>query len=437
METAEIRRRFIAHFHSREHTVVPSASLLFDDPNLLFVGAGMVPFAKYFVGQEQAPYKRAVSVQKCLRTLDIDEVGKKSRYGTFFQMCGNFSFGDYFKEQAIGYAWSLLTTSQDEGGFGIEPERLWVTIYKDDDEAAQLWQSVAGVPDERIVPLGMADNYWSMGIPGPAGPDSEIFIDRGPEYGREGGPAVDDDRYMELWNLVFMQHERGEGDDKDDFAILGDLPAKNIDTGMGLERMAQVLQGVDNLYEIDEVYPVIDAAAQMAGKEYGALSQHDSAHSHPDDVRLRVVSDHVRSALMLIGDGVSPGNEGRGYVLRRLLRRAVRSMRLLGVDEPALPTLLPVSMERMQQSYPELERDFERISEIAYREEDAFRATLKAGTAIFDTAVSENRRAGRQEISGGQAFQLHDTYGFPVELTLEMAAEQGLTVDEHGFRQLM
>jgi len=437
METAEIRRRWLAFFESKGHAVVPSSPLLYDDPNLLFVNAGMVPFKPYFLGQETPPWQRATSVQKCLRTGDIEEVGKTSRHGTFFQMNGNFSFGDYFKADAITFAWELLTTSQAEGGYGLAKERLWATVYHDDDEAADLWLTLTQIPAERIVRRGMADNFWSMGVPGPCGPCSEIFYDRGPDYGVEGGPAVDEDRYMEIWNLVFMQNVRGEGNGKDDFPILGDLPAKSVDTGMGLERLASVLQGVDNLYEIDEVYPVLDKAAELTGKQYGAKSAHDAAHSDPDDVLLRIVADHVRSSLMLIGDGVTPGNEGRGYVLRRMLRRAVRSMRLLGFDEPCLPQLLPVSMGRMKASYPELETDFARISQIAYAEEQAFRHTLAAGTTLLDSAVARARQAGQTTLAGDQAFALHDTYGFPIDLTLEMAAEQGLQVDEDGFRRLM
>ncbi len=437
METAEIRRRWLAFFESKGHTIVPSASLIFDDPNLLFVGAGMVPFAKYFAGQESAPWRRATSVQKCVRTGDIDEVGKTSRHLTFFQMNGNFSFGDYFKADAITFAWELMTTSQEQGGYGLDRDRLWATVYLDDDEAAELWLKHSGIPAERIVRRGMADNFWSMGVPGPCGPCSEIFYDRGPEYGLEGGPAVDEDRYMEIWNLVFMQNVRGEGTSKDDYEILGDLPAKSVDTGMGLERIASVLQGVDNIYEIDEVYPVLQKAAELTGKRYGANSAHDAAHSHPDDVLLRVVADHIRSSLMLIGDGVTPGNEGRGYVLRRMLRRAVRSMRLLGFDQPCLPHLLPVSVERMKASYPELDRGFSRISQIAYTEEEAFRHTLDSGTTMLDTAVAKAKSAGRSTLAADQVFALHDTYGFPIDLTLEMAAEQGLAVDEAGFRRLM
>ena len=303
----------------------------------------MVPFKPYFLGQQAPLWDRATSVQKCVRTGDIEEVGKTSRHGTFFQMNGNFSFGDYFKEGAIQFAWELITTPQGQGGYGLDADKIWPTVYEDDDEAYDLWHRMIGIPAERITRRGKLDNYWHMGVPGPGGPCSELYLDRGPEYGREGGPAVDEDRYLEFWNLVFMQYELSAVRAKDDFDIAGELPKKNIDTGMGLERMATLLQGVDNLYEIDEVYPVLDRAAELTGKKYGAHSGHAASESHPDDVRLRVVADHVRSCLMLIGDGVTPGNEGRGYVLRRMLRRAVRSMRLLGYDEPSLPLLLPVS----------------------------------------------------------------------------------------------
>ena len=437
METAEIRRRWLTFFEAKGHTVVPSAPLIHEDPTLLFVNAGMVPFKPYFSGQETAPYDRATSVQKCVRTGDIDEVGKTSRHGTFFQMNGNFSFGDYFKREAITFAWQLLTTSQPEGGYGLDPERLWATVYEDDDEAEQLWLEITSIPAERIVRRGKADNYWHMGVPGPGGPCSEIFYDRGEEYGVDGGPAVDEDRFMEIWNLVFMQYELSAVRSKTDFDIAGPLPAQSVDTGMGLERMASILQGVDNMYEIDEVYPVLEKAAEMTGRDYGTKSGQTAGDSHPDDVHLRVVADHVRSSLMLIGDGVTPGNEGRGYVLRRMLRRAVRAMRLLGYDEPALPHLMPVSMERMSASYPELRTGFDRIAQIAYAEEEAFRRTLVSGTTILDTAVSKTKQAGGDTLAGAQAFALHDTYGFPIDLTLEMAAEHGLKVDRDGFVRLM
>ncbi len=429
MDTAEIRRRFLAHFEKHDHTVVPSASLLLDDPNLLFVNAGMVPFVPYFLGQEISPYARAVSVQKCIRTLDIEEVGKTDRHGTFFQMNGNFSFGDYFKDGAIEMAWDLVTKPQSEGGFGLSESRLHVSVYLDDDASVAIWKRVAGLSDDRIHRLGMSENYWSMGIPGPCGPDSEIFYDRGPDYGPEGDLVKAADRYMEFWNLVFMQNLRGPGTGKDSFEILGDLPEKNIDTGMGLERMAMILQGKGSIYEVDEVYPVLETAAELSGKKYGDV--------YEDDVRMRVVADHVRSALMLIGDGVTPSNEARGYVLRRILRRVVRSMRLLGVEDRTLPELLPVALAKMRLSYPELDAGWPRISSVAYAEEDAFRHTLKAGTSMFDLAATETRQQGSYELSGDRAFQLHDTYGFPIDLTLEMAAEQGLTVDEVGFRTLM
>ncbi len=438
MRTAEIKRRYLDHFAANGHVVVPSAPLpAINDPNLLFVNAGMVQFVPYFLGQQAAPFPRAVSVQKCVRTPDIDEVGKTSRHGTFFQMNGNFSFGDYFKADAIQLAWGLITKSQADGGFGLDPQRIWVTVYSDDDEAIDIWHKQVGLPVERIVRRGKKDNFWSMGIPGPCGPCSEIFIDRGPEYGREGGPEVDEDRYLEFWNLVFMQYERGPGADKENYSILGELPARNIDTGMGLERMSSILQGVDNLYEIDEVRPTLLRAAELTGKRYGARSGHAANQSHPDDVRLRVVADHVRTSLMLIGDGVTPSNEGRGYVLRRIVRRVVRAMRLLGWQERALPELLPVARDCMSPSYPELAADFDRISQYAYAEEDAFLSTLRAGTTILDTAIAQSKASGQAVLSGDKAFQLHDTYGFPIDLTLEIAAEQGLHVDEEGFRRLM
>jgi alanyl-tRNA synthetase len=428
METAEIRRRWLSFFGSRGHTIVPSAPLVHEDPNLLFVNAGMVPFKPYFLGQETPQFTRATSVQKCVRTLDIEEVGKTTRHGTFFQMNGNFSFGDYFKQGAIELAWELVTRSQRDGGYGFDEKDLYASVYHEDEEAIAIWKRVAGLPDDRIVRLGKKDNYWNMGVPGPGGPCSEILIDRGPEFGADRDWEAGD-RYLEFWNLVFMQDDLSAVRSKEDFEIAGPLPKRNIDTGMGLERVAYLLQGVDNIYEIDEIFPVIAAAEDLTGRRYGA--------DHEDDVRFRVVADHVRSALMLIGDGVTPGNEGRGYVLRRLLRRAVRSMRLLGVDAPTLEHLLPVSAERMKASYPELESDLHRIGEVAYAEEDAFRRTLAAGTTILDTAVARAKSAGATTLAGAEAFALHDTYGFPIDLTLEMAQEQGLQVDEVGFRRLM
>ncbi len=438
MRTAEIKRRFLTHFEANGHAVVPSAPLpAVDDPNLLFVNAGMVQFVPYLTGQQKPPFPRATSVQKCLRTPDIDEVGKTSRHGTFFQMNGNFSFGDYFKAEAIPLAWDLVTRSAADGGLGLDPDRLWATVFVDDDEAHDIWHRTVGLPKDRIVRRGMGPNFWSMGIPGPCGPCSEIFIDRGPEYGQEGGPEVDEDRYTELWNLVFMEYVRGPGSGKEDFPILGELPAKNIDTGMGLERMAAHLQGVDNLYEIDEVRPILDKAVELTGRRYGLSPSHVASESHPDDVRLRVIADHVRTGLMLISDGVTPGNEGRGYVLRRILRRAVRAVRLLGFEEPALPHLLPVARDCMASSYPEVAAEYDRISQYAYGEEEAFLSTLRQGTTILDLAMTQTKSTGGSTLSGEKAFQLHDTYGFPIDLTLEIAAEQGLRVDEDGFRRLM
>ena len=428
MQTAEIRRRFLDFFAAREHVVVPSAPLLYNDPTLLFVNAGMVPFKPYFTGAETAPYKRAVSVQKCVRTLDIEEVGKTTRHGTVFQMNGNFSFGDYFKAGAIQFAWQLVTGSVADGGYGFDPEKIWVTAYYDDDETAALWREV-GVPTERIQRRGLKDNYWHMGIPGPGGPCSEIYIDRGPEFGPDGGPEADEDRFLEIWNLVFQTEVLSAVRAKDDFDVSGPLPKQNIDTGMGLERVSCLLQGVDNMYEIDEVRPVLDRAAELSGRRYGATTA--------DDVRMRVVADHIRSSLMLMTDGVTPGNEARGYVLRRLLRRSVRAMRLLGVNDPVLPELLPVSRDVMTASYPEILSQWERVSQVAYAEEESFRRTLTAGSQIFDLAASKAKAEHADTISGEQAFSLHDTYGFPIDITLEMAAEQGLQVDADGFRKLM
>ncbi|WP_063056568.1 alanine--tRNA ligase [Nocardia salmonicida] len=428
MQTHEIRRRFLDHFVRAGHTEVPSASLILADPNLLFVNAGMVQFVPYFLGQQTPPWATATSVQKCVRTLDIENVGITTRHNTFFQMAGNFSFGDYFKRQAITLAWTLLTDTVENGGYGFDPERLWVTVYLDDDEAERMWLEM-GVPADRIQRRGMADNYWSMGIPGPCGPCSEIYYDRGPEYGVEGGPEADEDRYIEIWNLVFMQNERGAGISKDNFEILGPLPKQNIDTGMGVERVAFLLQGVDNVYETDLMRPIIDKAEELTGRSYGV--------DHTDDVRFRVIADHARTAAMLIADGVNPGNDGRGYVLRRLLRRIVRSARLLGAEKPVMAELIKVVTDLMSPSYPELGTDFSRIETVSVGEELAFLKTLNTGETLFDNAATAVKSKGGKQITGSDAFALHDTYGFPIDLTLEMAAEAGLSVDEDGFRSLM
>jgi alanyl-tRNA synthetase len=430
VQTHEIRKRFLDHFVKAGHTEVPSASVILDDPNLLFVNAGMVQFVPYFLGARTPPYATATSIQKCIRTPDIDEVGITTRHNTFFQMAGNFSFGDYFKREAIDLAWTLLTKGLEDGGYGLDQERLWATVYFDDDEAFQLWQEIAGLPAERIQRRGMEDNYWSMGIPGPCGPSSEIYYDRGEEFGVGGGPIANEDRYVELWNLVFMQSERGEGTGKTDFEILGPLPRKNIDTGMGVERVAFVLQGVHNVYETDLLRPVIDAVAARAPRAY-------DVGNHEDDVRYRIIADHSRTAAILIGDGVSPGNDGRGYVLRRLLRRVIRSAKLLGIEDPIVGDLMATVRDAMGPSYPELVADFDRIRRIAVAEETAFNRTLASGSKLFDEVAGATKAAGAKAISGADAFTLHDTYGFPLELTLEMASEAGLRVDETGFRELM
>ncbi|MCS6565656.1 alanine--tRNA ligase [Curtobacterium flaccumfaciens pv. flaccumfaciens] len=429
MQTAEIRRRWLQYFGDRGHTVVPSASLVSDDPSLLFTVAGMVPFIPYLTGLIPAPFPRATSVQKCIRTNDIEEVGKTPRHGTFFQMNGNFSFGDYFKEQAIQFAWEFLTKSETDGGLGFSPDDLWVTVYEEDDEAIAFWKQHSSLPDERIQRLGKDTNYWSTGQPGPAGPCSEIFFDRGPDHGIDGGPATDDDRYVEIWNLVFMQYQIADVRSKYDFEITGELPNKNIDTGMGLERVAFIKQGVDNMYEIDQVRPVLDRAAEISGRRYGAV--------HEDDVRMRVIADHVRSSLMLIADGVSPSNEGRGYILRRLLRRTVRAMRLLGVEAATFPELFPASRDAMRDAYPEVASDYDRISRIAYAEEETFLRTLAQGTTILDVAVERAKQDGAPSIGGDTAFLLHDTFGFPIDLTMEMAEEAGVHVDRTAFETLM
>ncbi|NVM94585.1 alanine--tRNA ligase [Arthrobacter wenxiniae] len=435
MKSHDIADRWITFFSSKGHTPVPSASLISSDPSLLFTVAGMVPFIPYLTAREEPPYKRATSVQKCIRTGDIDEVGKTVRHGTFFQMCGNFSFGDYFKETAIPYAWELLTTPVADGGYGLPADRLWVTVYSEDEEALAIWRDTVGVAPDRIQRIGKEDNYWSTGQPGPAGPCSEIFYDRGPEYGVEGGPIADETRYIEIWNLVFMQYQIDNVRSKVDFDVVGELPNKNIDTGLGLERLAMILQGVENMYETDQVRPVLDKAAELSGRKYTSTEDPADPH-HTDDVRLRVVADHIRSALMLISDGVTPSNEGRGYVLRRLIRRAVRAMRLLGVETAVLPELLPVSRDAMKGAYPEVESDFARIARIAYAEEKSFLRTIASGTARLEESVKESK-AANTPLSGAEAFALHDTYGFPIDLTLEMAAEAGLAVDEAGFRTLM
>ena len=441
MESAEIARRFLGYFEQHGHTIVPSASLVADDPTVLFVIAGMQPFKPYLLGQQTPPYKRAADVQKCVRTGDIEEVGKTTRHATFFQMLGNWSFGDYFKDMAIPYAWELLTRSEHDGGFGFPEDKLWATVLPDDHEAYSIWRDVVKLPEDRIQRRGLADNYWHMGVAGPGGPCSEIYYDRGIEYGKEGGPEADEDRYLEVWNLVFMQDQLSAVRSKTDFDVAGPLPFRNVDTGMGLERMAAILQGVDNIYEVDTTYKILDRASELTEQRYGVDER--------SDVALKVVADHVRASVMLVEDGVLPSNEGRGYVLRRILRRSIRNLRMLAGgqrggggrgssnDDHYLHELGATAIEAMAPLYPELIRDAANIHTVLDAEEAAFLGTLRTGTAIFDAAMEETRRKKSIRLSGEQAFQLHDTYGFPIELTLEMAQEQGLSVDEEGFRRLM
>ncbi|NEG69265.1 alanine--tRNA ligase [Bifidobacterium choloepi] len=434
MRTAEIAKRFLNYFEENGHLVVPSASLISPNPTTLFTIAGMVPFIPYLMGEKTPPSHRMASNQKCVRTLDIEEVGKTTRHGTFFQMLGNFSFGDYFKEEAIHYAYDLLTRPQDQGGYGFDKEKLWMTTFTDDDEARAMWKN-EGVDPEHIQILGMEDNFWTTGGPGPGGPCSEIYVDRGPEFGKDGGPVVDENRYIEIWDLVFENYYVDNVQSKTNLHIVGELQHKNIDTGAGLERVAYLLQGKNNIYETDEVYPVIEAAEKLSGIKYG-----DDPSA---DVRFRVVADHVRSALMIMSDGVRPSNTGRGYVLRRLIRRTAEAMQKLGVKEPVIPELLPVSENAMEPNYPELKDTFHDVYEAACGEEDAFRKTLAKGIEIFDMAMDKAREEAKEDnksdvvFPGDAAFTLHDTYGFPIELTLEMAQEQGVKVDEAEFRKLM
>ena len=410
MRTSEIRTRWLDYFASKDHEIRPSVPLISPDPSILFTIAGMVPFIPYITGVEPAPWPRAASVQRCIRTNDIDNVGRTTRHGTFFQMNGNFSFGDYFKEGAIDFAWELLTGSQEEGFYGLDGDRMWVTLWDEDAESYDILTRKIGLDPAHIVRLPREENFWDTGQPGPAGPCAEWHYDRGPAYGPEAvGGTVDPggDRYLELWNLVFDQYMRGEGQGKD-YPLLGELDKKAIDTGAGLERLACVLQDKPNMYEIDQVYPVIAAVEEL---------RHQYQDDPEADIRMRVVADHIRSSMMLISDGVRPGNDGRGYVLRRLVRRAIRSMRLLGMDAAALPTLFPVSRDAMAPTYPELIDNWSTIADVAYAEEEAFRRTLAAGTTILDAAVkavkSEKDQGGPALLSGESAFTLHDTYRIP------------------------
>ncbi|HEX6207630.1 MAG TPA: alanine--tRNA ligase [Actinomycetota bacterium] len=417
MEGAEIRRRFLRHFEERDHTIVPSSSLIPNDPTLLLTTAGMVQFKPYFLGEQEPPYPRAASAQKSFRTTDIELVGHTDRHLTFFEMLGNFSFGDYFKEEAVRLAWDLVTE-----GFGIDPDRLWATVYQTDDEAEEIWK--AYLPADRVVRRGRADNFWDMGVAGPCGPCSELYVDRGPEHGVEGGPEADEDRYLEIWNLVFMQNECDA-----DIEVAGELPRRNIDTGMGLERMALVLQEAGSAFETDLLRPLLEEAERLADRRYGA--------DEDVDVSLRILAEHGRATTFLIADGVVPSNEGRGYVLRRMLRRVVSHARRLGMEGVVLRPLVERTVEMLGGAYPELVERRAFVLQVASSEEEHFARTLVQGMELFEREAERARGAGERAFPGEAAFLYHDTYGFPIELTQELAREHGLEVDEAAFQRLM
>ncbi len=416
MESPRIRSSFLRFFEERGHTVRPSAPLIPVDPTLLLTNAGMVPFKPYFLGEERPSFPRATSVQKVFRAVDIDIIGTTARHFTFFEMLGNFSFGDYFKEKAIPYAYELVTE-----GLGIDPEMLWFTVHETDDEAAAIWIDGVGVPANRVQRRGN-DNFWQMGVAGPAGPSSEIFYDRGARYGVDGGPAVDEERFVEIWNLVFMQYVQDEP-----YHVVGDLPAKSIDTGMGLERVAMVLQDKETVFDIDTVRPILAVAERHSGVAYG--------RDPMTDVSLRVLADHGRAMTFLIGDGVIPSNEGRGYVLRRVLRRAVRHAWRLGGASLITPLLVEETVNVLGSWYAELVEKKSFIQDVVTREEERFRATLASGHNLLDQELADLDDGGR--ISGSVAFKLHDTFGFPIELTTEIADEHGVQVDMGGFEKEM
>jgi alanyl-tRNA synthetase len=423
MRATQIRETFTDFFTSRGHHQVPSSPLVPDDPTLLLTNAGMNQFKPYFLGEAPPAFPRATSIQKCARTSDIDNVGRTNRHATFFEMMGNFSFGDYFKEDAIAFAWELLTE-----GYGLAPDRLWITVYEDDDEAERHWRRI-GVPASRIQRLGMADNYWSMGVPGPCGPCSEINYDRGPAFGREGGPAVDGERYVEIWNLVFMQFRRGEGDKKGAFPILGELATKSIDTGLGLDRLAAILQDAENVCTTDLLLPTLHTVQRLAGRDYPGRGE--------EKVSFQVVTEHARSIAFLIADGVLPAKDGRGYVLRRLMRRAVRHARLLGIDGPVLPAVTASVIAHLGGVWPELIAQAALIERVVTSEEESFTRTLAQGTRLLDAAITRTRETRSAALPGETAFELADTYGFPLELTVEAVREAGLTVDEDRFAALL
>ena len=414
METSnQIRQAFLEFFADRGHVVRPSASLIPIDPTLLLTNAGMVPFKPYFLGEEAPPFDRAVSPQKCVRTIDIDIIGSTDRHISFFEMLGNFSFGDYFKPEAIAWAHEFVTTI-----LGLPEDRLWYTVYETDDEAADIWLTQEGIDPERLQ-RGGKDNFWQMGVAGPCGPSSEIFYDRGPEFGADGGPiGGGEDRFVEIWNLVFMQNIQDVP-----YHVVGDLPAKSIDTGMGLERVAMVLQQAGSIFEIDTVRPILEEAAA-----YGSVSFGDDPTI---DVSLKIIADHARTVAMLVGDGVTPSNAGRGYVLRRVLRRAVRHGWQLGGDGLIMPRLIEVVVEVLGGGHRNLVDKRELLLTVVEREETQFRRTLEAGQSLMSEALSNLEPGG--VFPGSVAFKLHDTFGFPIEMTKEIAAEAGHAVDEDGF----
>jgi len=422
--SADIRRSFFEYFGKNDHTVVTSSSLIpQDDPTLLFTNAGMVQFKRVFTGEEVRSYKRAVSIQKCLRAggkhNDLENVGFTARHHTFFEMLGNFSFGDYFKKEAIGLGWEFLTRV-----LGLPAEKLWVSVYKNDDEAYDLWLKMIGIPQERLVRLGEKDNFWQMGDTGPCGPCSEILIDQGSGTGcgrPECAVGCDCDRYLELWNLVFMQYDRKTSGE------LTPLPKPSIDTGMGLERISAVVQGVKSNYDSDLFMPLIKAISKESGVSY------DSAHS----VSIRVIADHIRAAAFLISDGVMPSNEGRGYVLRRIMRRGARHARLIGIHEPFLYRNVDHVIELMKGHYPELYMNREIISTVTHREEEGFINTLEQGMKILDDVIQQVKESGTKTIPGETLFKLYDTYGFPLDITAEIARENELVLDEAGFQEAM
>ena len=417
MRGDDIRKVFLDFFEARDHTVVPSSSLIPNDPTLLLTNAGMVPFKPYMLGEEKPPYLRAVTVQKVARTVDIDIIGTTLRHLTFFEMLGNFSFGDYFKEKAIPWAYELITE-----GFGIDPERLWYTVHVSDDEAAQIWIDDVGVPADRVQRLGDEENFWQMGIPGPCGPSSEIFYDKGAEFGEAGGPAVDDERHVEFWNLVFMQNIQDEP-----YHVVGDLPARNIDTGAGLERVATVLQDAPSIFDTDLIRPLLAVAENATGTTYEAEA--------PSGISLRILADHGRAITFLTGDGVVPSNAGRGYVLRRLIRRAVRHAFMLGSQDLVMPTVVEATIDNFASAHPDLRKKQTRILDQIGREEERFRRTLASGNALLESDIDHLGKG--DTVSGATAFKLHDTFGFPIEVTEEILGERNMKLDRAEFDRLM